>query len=145
MVSRCSRLLVLFSDALYLGGAVHRESWLLMAHSCILLWRIIFGHLELLSLELPGRLCPSPEACPQPRTVCFVGRIQILSLLASRWDNSMESFTFQSSLWDQAEARLQLKLHLCLAASVLSCFPLFLTLLSTSSINHLYKNRHFRF
>lgn len=67
---------MLHSDALYWAGALYYESRQLMAHSCILLWSIILGQLELLSLELPGRLFPFLEGCPQPMTAYFRGRIQ---------------------------------------------------------------------
>lgn len=53
----------------------------------------------------------------------------------------MVPLTFQSSLWDQAKARLELKLHLL-------WLPILLPYLLYSwehSFSHLYKNFHFKF
>ena len=75
---------------------------------------------------------PSLENCPQPEAA-FPGRLWSLfwqpaasdrficgyktALLLQGEINSVVQFTFQSSLWDLTEARLQLRPHPCSASS----------------------------
>lgn len=125
------KLLVFHSDALSC------ESWLFMTDSCTIPWRSIFGQLELLSLELHGASCLSHEGFTQPITACFRGKVQNPPLSPGR-TTPWCRFKHQSSLWDQAEARAETTSFM--AYSLLPCF----TLESTSSINPLYKNLHFR-
>lgn len=56
----------------------------------------------------------------------------------TRWDNLELLFTFQSFLWDQAEAGLQLNLHLCLTSSpAFALIPSQVLLENIHSMNHL--------
>ena len=79
-----------------------------------------------------GFWCPTPISLPERQThlPAAVFSSQEPNLLSSRW-KTLWSHSY--SLWDQTEARLQLKPHLCLSSScVPSSFP--------SSKNLLHKN-----
>lgn len=61
--------------------------------------------------------------------------------VALEWDGSVILVMFQSSQWDQAEARLQLKMHSSSTHSPalsLPCIPAE----STPSVNHWHENPH---
>lgn len=87
--------------------------------------------------------CPSPKC--QGDYVFPPGELAGWYALgcASRWANSVEPFMLPRSQWDQTEARLQLKPHLCLASAPalsVSLTSFQISPESTSSINHLHKN-----
>lgn len=91
------------------------ECWLLAAHSCPLPW---------MSPSADGN-CPAQKclgnyvSLPPPRqsvTNDLLTSMEKRLSPSSRWDNWVEPFPLQDSLWNEAEARLHLHAHLLLAS-----------------------------
>lgn len=84
------------------------------------------------------------QGYPQEITDCV--KVHRADPLFSRWDNSVVSFMLQNFPWGQAEARLQLSLHLHFASSSPpSCFSHSqFSPESSLSVNRLHGNSHSR-
>ena len=91
--------------------------------------------------EMPSRLQPYPTKPAHSHWLADTG-VQVLSPLPQGGTCSVMLFTLQSSLWDQAETKLQAKPHLCLPfplrnpASLLHCSFLLRAHLSKAHAPH---------